>query len=277
MYNPVGSRAYLAGGQALGMVQDALVDDDHGRIRYLMVSADGGGDMQGARLIPIGLARLEDDGVYFDDLSASQLSAMHRYSPDEEYTFDVQSQDERMLRGQMDSQTGGEERVLHAAETTAATGATAAAYNYRDDDASDRMFKGSSRLQLLEERLSVNKEKYRAGSVQIGKHVETHQESVAVPLQREEVIIERHAVTDARPVQGDVLGSGSETVRVELEAERAQVAKQAYVTEEVEVGKRTVTEQQTVTETVGREVLDVNQTGDVELLSDDDRRRTDRS
>lgn len=276
MYNPVGSAAYLTGGQTLGTVRDALVDDTHGRIRYLMVDSGGsGGDLQGARLIPIGLARLEDDGVYFDDLTASQLSAMHRYSADEEYTFDLQSQDERVLRGQMDSQTGGEERVLHAAQPTAAT-AAATSYNYRDEDTSDRMFKGSPRLQLLEERLSVNKEKYRAGSVEIGKHVETHQESVAVPLQREEVVIERHAVTDARPVQGDVIGGGHETVRVELEAERAQVAKQAYVTEEIEVGKRTVTEQQTVTETVGREVLDVNQTGDVELLSDENGRRNNR-
>ncbi|MBB5235733.1 DUF2382 domain-containing protein [Deinococcus budaensis] len=270
MYNPVGSTAYLAGRQAIGTVRDALVDDTYGRIRYLMVDADGG-DLQGARLIPIGLARLEDDGVYFDDLTAAQLSAMHRYSADEEYTFDLQSSDERVLRGQMDTQAGGE-RVLHAAGTAATTGA-AASYNYRDDDASDRMFKGSPRLQLLEERLSVNKEKYRAGSVEIGKHVETRQETVNVPLQREEVVIERHAVTDARPVQGDVLGAASETVRVELEAERAQVAKQAYVTEEVEVGKRTVTEQQTVTETVGREVLDVNQTGDVELLTDEANRK----
>ncbi|MFC4456715.1 DUF2382 domain-containing protein, partial [Deinococcus sonorensis] len=40
--------------------------------------------------------------------------------------------------------------------------------------------------------------------------------------------------------------------------------KQAYVTEEVEVGKRTESEQRTFTETVGKEVLDVNKTGDVD-------------
>ena len=37
------------------------------------------------------------------------------------------------------------------------------------------------------------------------------------------------------------------------------------MTEEVSIGKRTVTETQTHTAEVGREVLDVNQTGDVRL------------
>lgn len=77
IYSPIGAVAYMAGRQRIGTVQDALVDDTHGKIRYLMVD-DSGGDLEGARLIPIGLARLEDDGVYFDDLTTAQLAAMHR-------------------------------------------------------------------------------------------------------------------------------------------------------------------------------------------------------
>lgn len=294
MYNPMGATAYVAGGQQIGTVRDVLVDDSYGKIRYLLVDPDGG-SLEGARIIPIGLARVEDDGVYFDGLSTAQLSSMHRYSADEEYTFDIQSSDERMLRGD----TGNTGMTTSTTETVsgtsagmtgtgiagagmtgmaaAGTGATGS-YNYRDEDTSDQMFKTPGRLQLLEERLTVGKERYLAGQVEIGKHVETHQETVNVPLQREEIVIERHAVTDARPVQGDVFaGSANETVRVELEAERANVSKQAVVTEEVEVSKRTVTEQQTVTDTVGREVLDVNQTGDVQILNDQDRRRDGQS
>jgi uncharacterized protein (TIGR02271 family) len=292
MYNPMGATAYVAGGQRIGTIRDVLVDDDYGKIRYLLVDDDGG-SLEGARIIPIGLARIEDEGVYFDGLTTAQLSSMHRYSSDEEYTFDVQSNDERMLRGD----TGNTGMTTSTTETVSGTSAgmtgagmvgagtagmaaagTSRSYNYRDEDTSDRMFKTPNRLQLLEERLSVGKERYLAGQVQIGKHVETRQETVAVPLQREEVVIERHAVTDARPVQGDVLSNSTgETVRVELEAERANVSKQAYVTEEVEVGKRTVTEQQTVTDTVGREVLDVNETGDVQVLRDGTDRRDNQS
>ena len=259
IHNPVGQPAYLGGGQTIGRVADALVDDTQGRIRYLVVDQDGG-DINGSALIPIGLARIENDGVYFDDLTSAQYSSLHRYSDNEEYTFEHQSSDERVLRG-----TTGT-----AAMSSTTTETTQHAYNYRDEDTSDRMFKTPDRLQLLEERLSVNKERFMAGAVEIGKHVETRQEQVNVPLQREEVVIERHVVSDARPVEGAVLGDDRDTMRVELEAERANVSKQAYVTEEVEIGKRAVTETQTVTETVSREVLDVNQTGDVRAVRDDD-------
>lgn len=287
MYNPIGATAYVGGGQRIGTVRDVLVDDNYGKIRYLLVDDDGG-SLEGARIIPIGLARIEDDGVYFDGLTSAQLASLHRYSSDEEYTFDIQSSDELMLRGDADMTTSTTQ--TYSGTSTSAAGAGMAAgmsaagtgttrsYNYRDEDSSDRMFKTPGRLQLLEERLSVNKERYLAGQVEIGKHVETRQETVNVPLQREEVVIERHPVTEARPVQGDVFADGaSETVRVELEAERANVQKQAVVTEEVEVSKRTVTEQQTVTDTVGREVLDVNETGNVRVIGDDDDRRDSRS
>ncbi|GMA15830.1 DUF2382 domain-containing protein [Deinococcus metallilatus] len=278
IYSPIGAPAYLTGQRQIGTVRDALVDDDYGKIRYLIVDDDGG-SLNGALLIPIGYARIEDDGVYFDGLTSAQLDALHRYSDDEDYTFDLQSQDERMLRGNTAAGDMGTAATGVAATGAAATEALATgAYDYRDNDANDQMFKTPERLQLLEERLRVDKERYQAGSVEIGKHVETRQETVNVPVQREEVIIERHPVTDARPVEGDVLSnSQSETVRVDLEAERPTVSKQAFVTEEVEVGKRTVTETQTVTDTVGREVLDVQQTGDVQVTRDQDDRRDNRS
>lgn len=285
IYNPVGSRAYIAGSQQVGTVRDVLVDDDYGKIRYLIVDQDGG-DLNGAALVPIGLARLEDGAVYFDDLTAAQFSALHRYSDHEDYTFDLQSNDERILRGAGSAVTGSTvshseavsgERVLHGTgDTSAHVTASRARYDYRDQDTADRLFKAPDRLQLLEERLTVNKERYLAGQVEIGKHVETRQETVQVPLQREEIVIERHAVTDARPVQGEVLESGSETIRVELEAERVDVDKQAFVTEEIEVGKRAVTQQETVTETVGREVLDVHQTGEVRVVSGEEEPRDER-
>ncbi|WP_216322346.1 DUF2382 domain-containing protein [Deinococcus aestuarii] len=126
------------------------------------------------------------------------------------------------------------------------------------------------RLQLLEERLAVDKTRVKVGEVEIGKRVETRTEQVEVPLTREEAYIERHAVADPRPVEDAVLGVQPEALRVDLEAERAQVEKRAYVAEEVEVSKRTTTEQRTFTETVGREVLDVRPEGDVTVVDGED-------
>ncbi|WP_102126172.1 PRC and DUF2382 domain-containing protein [Deinococcus planocerae] len=248
VYNPTGNTAYGTGGDKIGTVRDAMVDPSTGRIRYLIVDV-GGWFSSKEVLVPVGHARFADDGVYFDNLTKDQVRDMGEYRYGETYTDQSFESDERVLRG-----------VGTTTTTTQTTGMDQTAYR-------EQAFRTPDRLQLLEERLMVNKERFQAGSVEIGKRVETHQETVNVGLQREEVVIERRAVSDARPVEGAVLGASTETMRVDLEAERAQVAKQAYVVEEVEIGKRTVTETQQVTETVGREVLEVNKTGDVDLNS----------
>ncbi|WP_027460384.1 PRC and DUF2382 domain-containing protein [Deinococcus murrayi] len=251
VYNPSGNTAYGYNGEKIGTVRDALVDPQSGRIRYLILDV-GGWFSSKEVVVPVGEARFDDNGVYFDNLTKDQVRDLEEYRYDQTYT-DTQFQ-----------QTN--ERVLRAAHTDVDETA------YRE-----RAYRTPDRLQLLEERLVVNKERFKAGAVEIGKHVETRQEQVNVGLQREEVVIERHPVTDARPVEGAVLGASSETVRVDLEAERANVQKQAYVVEEVEIGKRTVTDTQTVTETVGREVLDVNKTGEVRLQDGDTMTDTDRN
>jgi uncharacterized protein (TIGR02271 family) len=76
----------------------------------------------------------------------------------------------------------------------------------------------------------------------------------------------------AAPSRGNVqIGAGSETIRVDLEAERANVSKQAYVAEEVDVSKRQVSENQTVTEQLRREEVDVRETGNVNVRGDEAR------
>ncbi|MFC6591244.1 PRC and DUF2382 domain-containing protein [Deinococcus lacus] len=241
IYSPIGNAAYGVNGDKVGTVRDALVDPSTGAIRFLIVDV-GGWFSSKEVLVPVGHARIDDSGVYFDSLTKDQVGAMQAYTYGEMYTDTSLMEDERVLRGTQDE----------------------AAYR-------ETAYRTPDRLQLLEERLVVNKERFAAGSVSVGKRVETRQEQVEVPLQREEVVITRHEVTDARPVEGAVLGDNA-TVRVDLEAERAAVGKQAFVTEEVELGKRTVTETQTVTETVGKEVLEVNRDGNIEVDGDINRR-----
>lgn len=247
-YDIVGRHAYAHNSEKVGTVRDILTDDS-GRIRYFVLDV-GGWFSAKEVMIPVGAARIEEDGIYFDQLTKEQVKDMSTYTAGQDYTYDNQVEDIRVLYGADKAQqqrTPGE-------------------FVYREDDDT---YRTPQRLQLLEERLQVNKDRYVAGQVEIGKHVETRTENVTVGLEHEELVIERHPVSEARPVDGAVtLGSESETVRVDLEAERADVSKQAYVTEEVEIGKRTVTEQQTVTETVGREILDVNQSGQVTVQGD---------
>jgi uncharacterized protein (TIGR02271 family) len=46
-------------------------------------------------------------------------------------------------------------------------------------------------LKLYEERLVANKSRVKTGEVSVGKHVETETARVAVPVEKERVIIER--------------------------------------------------------------------------------------
>lgn len=253
-YDIVGRHAYAHNGEKVGTVRDLLTDDS-GRTRYFVLDV-GSWFSTKEVMVPVGAARIEDDGIYFDQLTKDQVKDMSTYTAGQDYTYDNQVEDVRVLYGADKAQQQS----------------TPGEFVYRDDDDT---YRTPQRLQLLEERLQVNKDRYVAGQVEIGKHVETRTENVTVGLEREELVIERRPVSEARPVDGSVtLGEGTETVRVDLEAERADVSKQAYVTEEVEIGKRTVTEQQTVTETVGREVLDVNQSGQVKVNGDADERMT---
>jgi len=259
--NLVGQPAYGNTGEKVGTIREVLTQDG-GAVRYIVVEV-GSWFTSKEVVVPVGLARIEDDGVYFDSLSKDQVKEMNEYHIGQDYNDEQQVSDIRVLKG-----TGYVPPVAAAGTTVTA------ADHYQDES----LFKTPTRLQLLEERLNVNKERYQAGSVQVGKKVETRTENVNVALQHEEVVIERHMVSDPRPVDGTVtLGAASQTINVDLEAERANVSKQAFVTEEVEVGKRTQTEEKTFSDTVGREVLDVTKTGEVEIRNDSEINKNNKS
>ncbi len=137
--------------------------------------------------------------------------------------------------------------------------------DYNSLPENDRM-----KVQLVEEELHVDKEVRQIGEVQIGKRIVTEQVNVPVTLEREEVIIHR------RDVSGGAAGTigADQTIVVPISEEFAQVTKTAHVTGEVEIEKRMTSEQKTVSDTVRREELDLNEgtTGRV-TVEDDTRNR----
>ena len=112
------------------------------------------------------------------------------------------------------------------------------------------------KLQLREERLNVGKERVQTGEASIRKEIITEHQRVDVPLQREELVIER------RPVAGSTTAAGTigeaETIRVPLSEERATVSKNTVVTEDVSIGKKVLTDTKTVDADVKKEQLKVD-------------------
>ena len=76
-------------------------------------------------------------------------------------------------------------------------------------------------------------------------------------------MIERHPV-EGRPVRGEI-GADDKVVSVPVTREQAHLEKETVVTEEIDVGKRAVTETEHLTDTVRREELRTDQDGNVRV------------
>lgn len=129
------------------------------------------------------------------------------------------------------------------------------------------------RLTLSEEQLAIGKRQVQAGEVSLRKTVETEHVSESVPLTREEVTIERHAVEG-----GNYAGNaeiGEQEIRIPLTEEEAVVQKRAVVKEEIVARKHSVEETEQVEADLRRERLDVDRTGrtDASRTRDDKDRR----
>lgn len=236
-YSPMDKTAYGIGQEKIGKIVDALVDAQAGRVRYLIVDV-GGWFSSKEVLVPAGLARIEGDEVYFDTLTKEQVKAMEDY--DRDYVYSYKEQYEK-------------DRLAFSHETVPAESRL---------DVREEHYNAPNTLELLEERLTVNKDRIVAGVASISKHVVTEEKRVDVDLEEEHAHVERTAVnrpTDRRI--GEDLGATS--VSVELEADRARIEKQTYVTEEVSLGKTSQTHTQTILETIQREELNVDDLGNV--------------
>lgn len=120
------------------------------------------------------------------------------------------------------------------------------------------------KIRLYEERLMVNKQRTKAGEVGIGKRVETETASVAVPVEKERIVIERTDATTGQVVTpGTADFAGGKVAEVELYEETASIDKQAFVREEVSVRKEVEQETVQASETIRREELEIDADGDV--------------
>lgn len=108
-----------------------------------------------------------------------------------------------------------------------------------------------------EERLNVGTEQREAGKVRLRKYVVTETQSVEVPVQREELHVEREPINER--VSGDhVIGEDvTDGETITLHEEVPVVSKETVATERVSVGKETVQDTETVQAEVAKEQVEV--------------------
>jgi uncharacterized protein (TIGR02271 family) len=130
-----------------------------------------------------------------------------------------------------------------------------------DDDTVGRDVSGPTSDDAMtrsEEELQVGTETRERGRARLRKYVTTEQVTQTVPVQREEVRVEREPITDANL---DAATSGPDISEAEhevvLHEEEAVVEKRAVPKERVRLGKETVTGEEQVAEEVRKEQVDV--------------------
>ncbi|PZE23904.1 MULTISPECIES: DUF2382 domain-containing protein [unclassified Curtobacterium] len=138
---------------------------------------------------------------------------------------------------------------------TGTTGFEGAGHDTSGPDTDDAMTRSEQHLQ-------VGTQQVQTGRARLRKHIVTEQQNVTVPVQHEEVRLEREPITDANvgaATDGPELSE--EEHEVTLSEERVVVDKETVPVERVRLGKDTVTEQQNVTEDVAHEEIELEGDG----------------
>jgi uncharacterized protein (TIGR02271 family) len=110
-----------------------------------------------------------------------------------------------------------------------------------------------------EEELRVGTTERESGRVRLQKYVVEEEVTKTVPVRREEVRVEREPITDAN--RGDAVDGpaiSEEEHEVVLHSEEAVVDKQTVPKERIRLDKDVTTDEETVSETVRKEQVDVD-------------------
>jgi uncharacterized protein (TIGR02271 family) len=253
----IGTNAVDSDGSKLGKIGQVYLDDETGRPEWATVSTGLFGTSE--TFVPLAQAEITDDTlrVPYDKArvkDAPRIDAEQGHlSPEEESElyryYGVTTGDAGQVpTGRTDTTTAG-----YADATTTGTNRHGTVGHDTSGPTTDDAMTRS------EEQLRVDTERVQAGKARLRKYVVTENVTTTVPVSREEVRIEREPITDANV--GDALDGpaiSEEEHEVVLHAERPVVAKEAVPVERVRLDVDTVTDQETVTDTVRKEQIDTD-------------------
>ena len=239
-------------GDKVGSVGQVFLDDQTGEPTWVTVKTG----LFGTKETFVPIAQAQPDGhdlrVPFDKdtiQGAPTVDVDEHLSPEDEaelYSYYGMSYDRNGYEaGQPRSDRDGD-GVFDDVENTAVGRDTS---GETTDDAMTRS----------EEQLNVGTEQREAGRARLRKYVVTEQQTVNVPVSREEVRLEREPVTDAnldKSVSGPDISE--EEHEVVLTEEVPVVSKQTKPVERVRLAKETVTDTETVSEDVRKEQVETD-------------------
>ena len=216
-------------GGTIGEIEEIYVDEASGQPEWGLVQTDGG-----FTFVPLAGARPTGEDVQVP-VTQDQAQSAPGVEPGEELS---QQEEEQLFRHYgLDYTTEG--TVTATEQPAGGSGATG--------DAMTRS----------EEEVRVGKAARERGRARLRKYVVTEEVQQTVPVQREEVRLEREPVTEANVDDATAGPEISEDEHeVVLHEEEPVVEKRTVPKERVRLGKETVTEEQQVSEEVRKEQIE---------------------
>ena len=265
-----------ASGDKIGSVGQVYLDDQTGEPTF--VTANTGLFGMSQSFVPLQGARVQDGDLVVDYdketvKDAPRIDDDGSLSPEEEdqlYSYyglggTGTTTDGYDTRTATDANYDADSRTDADTRTTTDTGYDAGADEstsrtdddtYRDADR-DKTDSDDNAMTLSEERLNVGTQTQETGRARLRKYVVTENVTQTVPVQREEVRLEREPITDGNV--GDATSGPDFTEsehEVTLREERPVVEKEAVPVERVRLATDTVTEDVTVSDDVRKEAID---------------------
>lgn len=119
-------------------------------------------------------------------------------------------------------------------------------------------------LLLHEEQLEVHKERVQTGEINVNKRIVEEQQEMDVPVERDDVLVERRPVAESGSGNGDVKKEPyhvGDELHIPVVEERLVVTKKEVVTEEIVITKRKISDTEHISETVRREEVEIDESG----------------
>lgn len=226
-------------GEKIGAIDEIYVDADSGQPEWGLVNTG----LFGTKSHFVPLAGAQPSG---EDVQVQHTKDRVTDAPSIDADGELSDEEERALYEHYGLEFGTWERPAEDTDVEVRAG----------DSTDDAMTRS-------EEELAVGKRSVERGRARLRKYVVTEQVQTTVPVQREEVRIEREPITDANV---DDATSGPEISEDEhevvLHEEEVVTEKRTVPKERVKLSKDTVTGEETVSEEVRKEQIETD--GEVE-------------
>lgn len=257
--------AYDKAGDKLGSVKEVFVDEQSGQPTFVEVNHGLFG--MNSSLVPLRGHDFTGDELKLA-FSKDRIENAPEFDSDKPLTPEAQAdifkhydlenaQDVTTYRDERDERAGVAGAGAHAKDETAATDRVdtdrAAATDHNLTNNEDEVIRS-------EERLDVNKERVATGEARLRKYVVTDTETVEVPVEREEVRVERTPISEeeAANFNGTIGANDTEEASVTLHEEHVNVEKKTVPVEKVNLSKETIKDTETHTEDLRKEQIDTD-------------------